>query len=100
MSESTNTSTAASGERPARPGETCGCGRTAVIAYPTDDGERPFCGQHSPESAPAMTAADVTREFEAIEADWEAHCAAGEVIMERVRALHRTTRAMLAEDGS
>lgn len=100
MADSTNTPPTASGERQARPGETCGCGRAAVVAYLTDHGETPFCGQHSPETAPKMTVADVNREWETIEADWAAHCAAGDVIMQRVAALQRTVQAMLAEDQS
>lgn len=97
--ESTNTPPPASGERTARPGETCSCGRLAVIAYVTaDHGDVPFCGGHSPETAPKMTFADITREVEAIEADLAAHCAAGDVIRQRVQALHRTVQAMRVED--
>ncbi|GAB2836262.1 hypothetical protein GCM10027176_45690 [Actinoallomurus bryophytorum] len=96
--ESTNITPPAGGERTARPGETCSCGRLAVIAYVTaDHGDVPFCGEHSTDTAPRMTVADINREWEAIRADWDAHTAAGDVIMQRVAALQRTVQAMLAE---
>lgn len=99
MADSTNPTPSAGGERPARPGETCSCGRAAVVTYLTAaHGPVPFCGGHSTDTAPRMTVADVEREWEAIEADWAAHRAAGDVIMQRVAALQRTVQAILAED--
>lgn len=38
------------GERPARPGETCTCGRAATIAFITERfGTVPYCGSAHPE---------------------------------------------------
>jgi len=41
----TPTGQTGAGERPARPGETCTCGRAAALVFLTPRGEVPYCGR-------------------------------------------------------